>query len=445
MTIYALASGRGKAGIAVIRVSGPNAGAAIEALTKTFVPPPATARLRKIVDPRTDTEIDRGLVIFFPGPESYTGEDIAEFQVHGGAAVVAAVLDALGGVDGLRPAEAGEFTRRAFENGRLDLTRAEAVADLINAETEGQRRQALRQMEGAQAKVYEAWRSAILKCLAWIEAVIDFPEEETPEQIPEDVWTRLSGLRKEISEKLADSGVGERIRSGFRVAIVGPPNVGKSSVLNALAKRDAAIVSDIAGTTRDVVEVHLEIGGFLMIVADTAGLRESEDPIEREGTRRARETARRADVALVVRDASKMAQTPGEETIEAEERWIVWNKVDLVRGESFKRLAKGEDDGILTSAISGGGIPALEKRLVEYVEAQGFGGAGDAVITRARHRKALEAAIGHLDDALADRGRDLELIAEDIRLAARDLGRITGQVDVEDLLDVVFRDFCIGK
>ena len=445
MTIYALASGRGKAGIAVIRVSGPKSGAAIEALTETFIPPPGTARLRKIIDPRNNAEIDRGLVLFFPGPDSYTGEDIAEFHVHGGTAVIAAVLGGLGAVEGLRPAEPGEFTRRAFENGRLDLTRAEAVADLINAETEGQRRQAVRQMEGAQAKIYEAWRAAILKNLAWIEAVIDFPEEETPEQVPDDVWRGLERLKTEIDAKLGDSGVGERVRSGFRVAIVGPPNVGKSSLLNALAKRDAAIVSDIAGTTRDVVEVHLEIGGFLMIVADTAGLRESDDPIEREGTRRARETARRADVALVVRDASKKGATPSEESIEAEERWIVWNKVDLLRGEDFKRLAKAEDDGIFTSAATGGGIAALEERLTEFVEAQGYGGAGDAVITRARHRRALEAAVGHLDEVLADRRRDLELIAEDVRLASRELGRIIGRVDVEDVLDVVFRDFCIGK
>jgi tRNA modification GTPase len=449
MTIYALGSGRGKAGIAIVRVSGPKAGPAVEALTKSYVPPPATARLRKIVDPGTGEEIDRGLVLFFQGPETYTGEDVAEFHVHGGPAVVGAVLGALGRVDGLRPAEPGEFTRRGFENGRLDLTRAEAIGDLVNAETENQRRQALRQMEGAQGRLYEGWRGEILKSLAWIEAVIDFPDEKAAEEDSEEVlgnaWNRLDRLKGEIEEHLEDGRVGERVREGFRVAIVGPPNVGKSSLLNALARREAAIVSDIAGTTRDVVEVRLEIGGFLMTVADTAGLRESVDPIEQEGTRRARAAARHADVALVVRDAGNQENAPAEEDIEAEERWIVWNKVDLLRGEAFKRLSKTDDGGIFVSAVTGGGISGLEKRLVEFVEAQGLGDSGDAVITRARHRKALESAVAHLGTALEDPEQELELTAEEVRLAARDIGRITGRVDVEDLLDVVFRDFCIGK
>ena len=445
MTIYALASGRGKAGIAVIRLSGPRVGAAIEALTGKPAPQAGTMKLRVIRDPDTGEEIDRGLVLLFKGPNSYTGEDVAEFHVHGGPAVVNRLLEALGKVEGLRPAEGGEFTRRAFENGRLDLTRAEAIGDLVNAETEGQRRQALRQMEGALGDLYEGWRAAIMKDLAWIEAVIDFPEEEVPVEVPDQIWASLAKLRERIEDHLADKRSGERVREGFRIAIVGPPNVGKSSLLNALAKRDAAIVSDIAGTTRDVVEVHLEIGGYLMIVSDTAGLRDSEDPIEREGTRRARDVARKADVALLVRDASKLNETPPEEAIDCTERWVVWNKVDLLRGGDFKKLAMRDDDGVFVSAKTGGGIVALEERLAEFVDHQGFSGGGEVVLTRTRHRRALEEASKRLGEALADRDRDLELIAEDIRLSARSLGRITGRVDVEELLDVVFRDFCIGK
>ncbi len=445
MTIYALASGRGKAGIAVIRLSGARAARAVETLTKAPPPEAGTARLRRIVDPETGDEIDRGLVLFFQSPQSYTGEDVAEIHVHGGPAVVNGVLRALGEIEGLRPAEGGEFTRRAFENGKLDLTRAEAIVDLVNAETEGQRRQALRQMEGALGELYEEWRSAMLRDLAWIEAVIDFPEEDVPAEVPDSIWKGLETVRDAVEAHLADRGAGERVREGFRVAIVGPPNVGKSSLLNALARRDAAIVSDIAGTTRDVVEVHLEIGGYLMTLADTAGLRESEDPIEREGTRRARDVARRADVALIVRDASLLKENPAEEGIESAERWIVWNKIDLVTGREFKNLAVRDDGGIFLSAKTGGGLSVLEKKLADFVESQGYGGAGEVMLTRARHRNALELALDHLKQALEDRSRGLELIAEDIRLAARGLGRITGRVDVEDLLDVVFRDFCIGK
>jgi tRNA modification GTPase len=444
-TIYALSSGRGKAAIAVLRVSGPESARAVEVLTGKPAPAPRFAALRILKDPETAEEIDQALVLYFRGPKSETGEDMAEFHVHGGAAVVASGLEALGRIPGLRPAEAGEFTRQAFENSRLDLTRVEAIADLVNAETEAQRRQALRQMAGGLDTLYEGWRSEILKHLAWIEAVIDFPEEEVPETVPDEVWSALEKLRWEIAGHLADRGVGERIREGFRIAIVGPPNVGKSSLLNALARRDAAIVSDIAGTTRDVVEVHLEIGGFVMTIADTAGLRESGDPIEREGARRAREAAKRADVTLVVRDVSRRRETIPEESIESDEKWLVWNKVDLLRGGDFKDLATGPDDGIFVSALTGGGIAGLEARLQEFVENQGFDGADGVVLTRARHRSALEGARAHLDEALVDRTRGLELIAEDIRLAARDLGRITGRVDVEDLLDVVFRDFCIGK
>ncbi len=445
MTIYALASGRGKAGIAVIRLSGPRVAAAVEDLTGKGAPEAGRVSLRAIRDPGSGEEIDRGLVLFFKGPQSYTGEDVAEFHVHGGPAVVARLLEILGRIEGLRPAEGGEFTRRAFENGRLDLTRAEAVGDLINAETEGQRRQALRQMEGALGELYEGWRSAIVKDLAWIEAVIDFPEEEVPVEVPDQIWSSLGKLSAAIENHLADGHVGERVREGFRIAIVGPPNVGKSSLLNALARREAAIVSEIAGTTRDVVEVRLEIGGFLMTVADTAGLRESEDPIEREGTRRAREVARRADIALLVRDASKLRESPPEEVVDCTERWVVWNKVDLLRGGDFRELAMRDDEGVFVSAKTGGGIAALEQRLAEFVEHQNIGGGGEVVLTRERHRRALEEASDRLREALSDRSRDLELIAEEVRLSARSLGRITGRVDVEDVLDVVFRDFCIGK
>lgn len=438
MTIYAQSSAPGRAGVAVFRVSGPKAGGALERLSAGPFPKPRSAALRTLRDPESGTPIDRGLVLWFPGPDSFTGEDVVEFHIHGGSAVVAALVKALAQCEGLRLAEPGEFTRRAFEHGKLDLTAAEGVADLISAETEAQRLQAFRQMDGALGTLYDGWRSRLIMALANAEAEIDFPEEDLPESLMDQVRPEIEALADEIEAHLQDDRRGERLREGFQIVLTGPPNVGKSSLINRLAKRDVAIVSDIAGTTRDVIEVRLDLAGYLVMLADTAGLREGGDKVEREGVRRARARAEAADLTLHLVDATVECQANhGLLRNRNKNEWIVVNKIDVVP-------VKSEEGMVAVSAKTGEGIEDLLCLMEDRVVAT-MGLRDSPSLTQARHREALNEALGELHEFLQFETVDTELRAENLRLASRALGRITGRVDVEDVLDVVFRDFCIGK
>lgn len=437
-TIYALASGVGRAGIAVVRVSGPDAAASLRTLLGgQALPAPRRAGLRAIYD-RDGGVIDRGLVLWFPAPGSYSGEDMFELHVHGGRAVVAETLAMLGTLPGCRLAEPGEFSRRAFQNGRLDLTQVEAVADLIDAETAAQRRQALRQLDGELGRRYETWRQAVLTALAHVEASIDFIEED----LPDDMWSAhqsvVARTEGEIAAHLADGHKGERLRSGVSIAIVGPPNAGKSSLLNALARRDVAIVSEVAGTTRDVIEVHLDLGGYPAIVADTAGLRDTAEAVEREGVRRALDRAAAADIRLIVVDGSDAKSVAAGQARWARGDILVLNKADLGVVD-----ARDAEDAVYVSVATGAGLAELLARLEEEV-ADRVGGGDESLLTQSRHRESLEHCAEYLREALVD-DLAVEERAECLRLAARSLGRITGRVDVEDLLDVIFADFCIGK
>jgi tRNA modification GTPase len=433
-TIFALSSAPGRAGIAVLRVSGPLAGAALTSLTQQAVPWPRRATLRRLVE--AGEEIDQALVVWFPAGSSFTGEDVAEFHVHGGRAVVDAVLGALGRIKGLRPAEPGEFTRRAVENGKFDLTQAEALADLIDAETEGQRKQALRQYEGALAELYDGWRARLLHAAAWAEAGIDFAEEEVPEDVAARARADASSILAAIRLHLDDSRRGEIVRDGLFLTVIGPPNAGKSSLVNALAKRDVAIVAATPGTTRDIVEVRLDLAGYAIVVADTAGLREAVEAVEAEGVRRALERAAAADIVVLVVDGSAADPFAGvsEATVEAAS-FIVWNKADLPW--------PAPPTGIRVSAATGEGLDALLDTLAALVRTRLERSRESPPLTRARHRHALGEAATALDRALQT--DEPELMAEDLRLALRALGRITGHVDIEELLGVIFRDFCVGK
>ena len=433
-TIFAPSTAPGRAGIAVLRVSGPNAKSVVERLTGDPPPSPKHAVLKAFRDARGRI-IDRGLLLWFEAPHSFSGEDIAEFHVHGGRAVVEAMLDALSAVDGLRPAEAGEFTRRAVENGKLDLTQAEALADLIDAQTDAQRKQALGQYGGALTALYESWRTRLTRAVGLTEAVLDFPDEEVPDDVLNTVREIVSSLIAEIRSHLNDHRRGEILRDGINLTVFGKPNSGKSSLLNALAQRDVAIVSETAGTTRDVIEVRLDLGGYPVVVADTAGIRESDDPIEREGVRRAIDRAKAADIALLLVDASDPTPIAGLPSNVGEILdLVVWNKMDI--GEP--RLG-----GIPISAKTGEGIQDLLSKIAELAGKLLKSNNDNAPLTRARHRTYLEDAVAALERS--QKVPDRELLGEDLRLALRSLGRITGQVDVEDILDVVFREFCIGK
>ncbi|WP_207455713.1 tRNA uridine-5-carboxymethylaminomethyl(34) synthesis GTPase MnmE [Azospirillum sp. SYSU D00513] len=439
-TIFALATAPGRAGVAVVRISGPGAAGALTALTRRPLPKPREATFLRLRHPETGEVLDSGLAILFVSPRSFTGEDVVELHLHGGRAVTAGVIEALAALPGLRVAEPGEFTRRAFENGKLDLTEAEAVADLVDAETAAQRRQALRQMEGALGSLYDGWRQALTRALAHIEADIDFPDEDLPGGVADAVRPQIERLAAEIEAHLNDNGRGERLREGLHIAIVGAPNAGKSSLLNALARREAAIVSARAGTTRDVIEVHLDLGGYPVILADTAGLREAAaDEVEEEGIRRALDRAARADLKIAVFDAT--APVPDAATLALLDRNTlpVLNKLDVA---GVAEPAVAGHPAVAVSARTGAGLRDLEERLTALT-ADRLSTGGVPALTRARHRSALEECRDALTRAL---GAPLpELAAEDVRLASRALGRITGRVDVEDLLDVIFRDFCIGK
>lgn len=440
-TIYAPATPAG-GGIAIIRVSGPKAGETMRKLTGKKLPRMRTVRLFTFRDPETGVKIDQGVVLFFRGPASYTGEDMVEYQVHGGRSVIESLLNAIGGMEGCRLAEPGEFTRRAFENDRMDLTEAEAVADLIAAETEAQRLQALSQLGGSLYRLYDGWTERLKKALAHQEADIEFPDEDMPDGVSSSIMPEIKALILEINDHLGDNRRGERLRNGISIAIFGAPNVGKSSLVNALAQRDVAIVSDTAGTTRDVIEVHLDLGGYPVTVADTAGLREADsDMIEAEGIRRARMRASEADLKIAMFDAQNYPEIDEETaSLVDEDTIVVFNKTDLSEPEAA--IVRGRD-AVHISVKTEKGLRALLERITEEVKSR-FAAGGDApVLTRERHRAALQDCADALTRALET---DMpELTAEDIRLAMRALGRITGRVDVEDLLDVIFRDFCIGK
>ena len=442
-TIFALASARGRAGVAVVRLSGPGAGAALAALAG---PRPAARRAvrRLLTDPDSAEPIDDALVLWMPGPGSFTGEDVVELHVHGSPAVLAALTRVLGAMPGLRPAEAGEFTRRAFEAGRMDLSAAEGLADLIAAETEAQRRLALRQMGGELARRHEAWRQRLIRGLARVEAVLDFPDEGLDDEVVAKAMPDLVALAAELRDALEGGGRGERVRDGFRVAIVGPPNAGKSSLLNRLARREAAIVSTVAGTTRDVIEVAMDLGGYPVLLADTAGLRETGDAVEIEGVRRARARLAEADLGLLVLDATEW---PAPEDpvwrLQGPAMLVLANKTDRICAPVAAPIASGCGPVLTVSALTGEGLDGLLSALTDRA-ARALDVGPAPAITRARHRFAVTQALAALDRGLAG-GVALELMAEDLRLSARALGRITGAVDVEDVLDVVFRDFCIGK
>ena len=427
-TIFAVASGAGRAAIAVFRASGSGCAAALEALCGGR-PAARRASLRTLRD-RSGEMVDRALVLWLPGPGSFTGEDSLELHAHGGRAVVQAVSAALVEL-GLRPAEPGEFTRRAFLNGRMDLLEAEALADLVDAETTAQRRQALRQMEGGLGEVLAGWGGRLVRLLAQQEALIDFPDENLPAEVEDGLLAAMAQLAREMRAQLDDNRRGERLREGLTVAVVGPPNAGKSTLINALAGRDVAIVADLPGTTRDVLEARIEIAGAPVTLLDTAGLRDSADPVEAEGVRRARQRARDADL-LVVAEAAGEAPLP-----------CVPQHGRILRLVTKGDLGLGADrDGLVVSARTGLGMAALRDALAAHVRDL-TATQGPPPLTRARHRAALQEAVGHLERALS--APQPELRGEDMRLALRALGRITGQVGVEDILDSVFRQFCIGK
>jgi tRNA modification GTPase len=389
---------------------------------------------RRFYNPDTGEQLDDGLVLWFPAPRSATGEDVAEFHLHGSRAVLAAAAHALRGL-GLRLAEPGEFTRRAFLNGKLDLTQAEAIADLVAAETEAQRRQALRQLDGELGGLYRDWSRRLTRALAHLEAAIDFPEEDLPPAIETEIADEVAGLLAEIDNHLADGHRGERLRDGIDVAILGPPNAGKSSLLNRLARREAAITSPIPGTTRDIVEVAIDLQGYPVVLSDTAGLRESEDPIEQEGLRRALRRAEEAELRLFVFEAGHPPSTCSAAQWSGPDTLLIANKIDLVRAPYLPAGA------VSISALTGEGLDRLLAALGDQV-AQRYRTEGP-ILTRARHRQALEECAVALRRSVT--APLPELRAEDMRLALRSLGRITGAVDVEGLLDVIFRDFCIGK
>lgn len=443
-TIFALASGKGRAGIAVIRISGPAAADTLRQLSAQELPEPGQASLRSLRDPDSEELLDQAVVLWFPGPGSFTGEDVVELQAHGGPAVLMGLYDALEALPDMRPAEAGEFSRRAFENGKLDLTMAEGLNDLIWADTDAQKRLAQRQLKGELSEKYEDWRIRLLGLLAHAEAAIDFSDEDLPEGFEGAILPGLSELAGEIRAHLADRRIGEQIRSGFRIVILGAPNVGKSSLLNALAREEAAIVSAEAGTTRDVIELRIDLGGYAASLADTAGLRESKNLIEQEGVRRARDRARGADLKLLLFDAQTWPQIPAEIRPEIDaDSWLVVNKCDL--GEARPgNTAVGDLPRFDISAKTGEGLPKLLSALETEVVNR-LGGLEHMPLTRLRHRRALEAALNALDQAASADHGDLALGAEDIRMAVRSLGHITGRVDVEEVLNVVFADFCIGK
>lgn len=436
-TICALASGQPPAAICILRLSGDRVWKVAGALLECGLPEPRHATLTKFRD-EDGTLIDEGLALFMPGPHSYTGEDTLELYLHGGQAVIKHSLETLTAQPGVRLAEPGEFTRRAFEAGKLDLTEAEGVADIIEAETEAQKAQALRQLTGGLTETYDRWRAELTGVLALIEVMVDFPDEgDTPEDTVRPILDKLDLIITELEDALGDRGIGEKIRDGFRVAIVGPPNAGKSSLLNRIARREAAIVTDIAGTTRDVVEVRLVLGGQVVWLADTAGLRETADIVEAEGVRRAERAAREADLRIHVIDGAN-PETPAGPV--EQQDIVVFNKADQ------RSAALAPDGALPVSAATGEGVEKLESWIGSFISHRAAS-VEAPVITRARHREKLSAGLTSLAQArqLLEDDMGAELAAEDVRMALRQLGAVIGTVGVEDILGAVFSQFCIGK
>jgi tRNA modification GTPase len=432
-TIFALSSGRPPSAIAVVRVSGPQAGVALTLLAGK-IPAPRMATRALLCDANREP-IDDAVVLFFPAPRSATGEDVAELHVHGSRAVLVALFTTLSSIENVRPAEPGEFTRRAFENGKLDLTEAEGLDDLIHADTDRQRRQALRQLKGLLGDRVRDWRSRIIEASALIEAGIDFSDEgDVPAELMAPALEKTKVLLAEISDVLATQGRGERLRDGLVVAIAGPPNVGKSTLMNQLARREVAIVSPHAGTTRDVIEVQLDLDGYPVTVIDTAGIRKTDDPVEQEGVRRARARAAEADLVLWLSDEGR-SEIPSHGTTPV---WLVRNKVDL------DPCARATEYQFRISAARGDGIADLVAAIVSFAR-EYFGATESSLIGRERQRKLLEEAAISLRRSIEAVGEGEELVAEELRRAALALGRLLGRVDVEDILDVIFREFCIGK
>jgi tRNA modification GTPase len=446
-TIFALSSGLMPSAVAVVRISGPRAGDALQALTGRL-PEPRRAVLARIRDPQSGESIDQALALWFPAPASETGEDMAEVQLHGGRAVIAAVFSALKKLDRVRLAEPGEFTRRAFEHGRLDLTRVEALADLIYAHTEEQRRQAFQHMRGLLGDKAARWRETLIESMALVEAAIDFSDEgDVPADLLKPALNVAAQLHDEIQATLATAARGERLREGLVVAIAGPPNVGKSSLLNRIARRDVAIVSSSPGTTRDVIEVHLDLHGLPVTLVDTAGIRESVDPVEQEGVRRARSRAADADLVLWVGDPYHPVNEGTDAPSHDKASWLITNKCDLLSQAQVEALDRRIRPGahFAVSAETGAGVEALLDELAGFARAY-FKPSEPALVTRERQRQLLENAANALRRAIGGGagGRE-EMVAEDLRVAAYALGKLVGRVDVEDVLDAIFRDFCIGK
>ena len=442
MTIYALSSGAGVSGVAVIRISGEKTKDIIKQITGRELPKPRIASLNKIREIKTNELIDEGIIIWFPGPDSYTGEDMAELHVHGSSAVIKSILDNISKINNCRLAEAGEFTKIAFQNEKISLLKAESIGDLIAAETDLQRKQAIKIMSGKSSDKFNSWRQTLLKILSNLEAKIDFPDEDLPDDILNNIKKNSEKVKLEIKKTLNDSKVGERIREGFKIAILGPTNVGKSSMLNYFSKREAAIVSEIAGTTRDIVEVHLNIDGYPVVMSDTAGIRNSKDEIEKKGIKLALKKAEDADLNLLVFDPKNLDFTSFLKELNLEKCIFIINKSDLGIIES-KNLV--QHNPISISIKEETNIDKLILKIKENLKNK-FVNIEDTLITRERHRQHLQQCIEHLEKfSRKEKEKDFDKAAEDLRLATRHLGMLVGKVDVEEILGSIFNDFCIGK
>ena len=443
MTIYALSSGPGLSGIAVIRVSGPDTEKVLKNLTFLPIPSPRVAVLRKFINPETKELIDNGILLWFPGPESYTGEDMAEFHVHGSKTVIDAIHLSISKVKGCRLAEPGEFTKIAFQNGKINLLKAESISDLISSETEIQRKQAIKIMSGKSSDKFNSLRVRLIKILSNIEAKIDFPEDDLPNNILENIHSETKKIKFEIEKILNDQKVGERIREGFKIAIVGPTNAGKSSLLNYLSRRDVAIVSEIAGTTRDVIEAHLNLDGFPVILSDTAGIRVSKDEIEKKGIKLALEKAEKADLNIIVLEPKNVDFTHFSRDLDIRKAILVVNKSDLGVDQISDEINKYNP--IFISIKEEKNLDKLINFIKEELKNK-FISSEDIYITRERHRVNLENCLDHLKKFQEKKSlEDFDKAAEDLRLATRYLGMIVGKVDVEEVLGSIFNDFCIGK
>ena len=443
MTIYALASGSGISGVAVIRVSGDNVKRVIKLLTGKELPSPRVATLRKINNINTSELIDEGIIIWFPGPESYTGEDMAEFHVHGGKAVILAIQNQISRIENCRLAEPGEFTKLAFQNGKINLLKAESIADLISAETEIQRLQAVKIMQGKSSDKFNELREKLIKILSYVEAKIDFPDEDLPEDKIKQIRNNSSKVLYEITKILNDQKVGEIVREGFKIAIVGPTNAGKSSLFNNLANREVAIVSEISVTTRDVIETHLNIDGYPVVISDTAGIRESKDEIEKKGIKLSLKKAEKADLKLVVVDARNIDLSGFLNDLLKDNAILVVNKSDLLKEKLHSQITKFKH--VLISLKKNLNIEKLISEIKNNLKDK-FIFDEDILITRERHRQHLMQCSDHLKSFLQKNDKkDFDKAAEDLRLATRHLGMIVGKVDVEEILGNIFNDFCIGK